>query len=134
MKGHKERIPDYVLELCREFRTNPTETEQLLWKCLRNGQIQGLRFRRQHPIGRYIADFYCHSVKLIIEIDGGIHLEADRSKYDSVRQEALESGGFRVIRFTDAEIRSNPAAVLREIARQCQPSPPTPLPRGEGRR
>ncbi len=70
-----------MVELCRQFRKHPTTTEEMLWQCLRNRRLQGLKFRRQHPIGRYIADFYCHEHKLVAEADGGIHMKKDQKPY-----------------------------------------------------
>lgn len=123
-KGQREvkRLPEYILKLCRKFRKNPTETEAWLWQCLRNHQL-GAKFRRQHPIGRYIADFYCDEHKLVIEIDGGIHLKKDQKLYDASRQEDLEGQGYRIIRFTTDEVVNDPQAVLNKISNALTPIP-----------
>jgi len=125
--GHR-KLPEYLLNLCREFRKHPTETETMLWACLRDRHLHGYKFRRQQAIGRYVADFYCHELKLVIEIDGGIHLKKDQSEYDGVRQKALEDRGYLIIRITTGEVKRNLAGVLRRLI----PSPLTPLPLGEG--
>jgi very-short-patch-repair endonuclease len=137
-KKKAERLPEYILKLCRQFRKNPTDTEAWLWQCLRKHQL-GSKFRRQHPIGRYIADFYCNEYQLIIEIDGGIHLKKDQKLYDDSRQENLEAQGYRVMRFTTREVENNPQEILEKISKALspnplvdKPSPPSPLPRGEG--
>ena len=95
-----------------ELRNNMTETELLLWECLRKNQM-GARFRAQHPILKYIADFYCHKAKLIIEVDGGIH--QIQKQYDVARSNELESYGIKVLRFTNIEILKNLDEVLLRI-------------------
>ncbi|HPB82722.1 MAG TPA: DUF559 domain-containing protein, partial [Spirochaetota bacterium] len=71
--GKKIITPKYVIELAREQRRNLTDTELLIWSKLKNKQLHGFRFRCQHPLYRYILDFFCHKAMLAIEIDGGIH-------------------------------------------------------------
>ena len=89
-------------EIARNLRKNLTEPEQHLWHHLRKGQIQGFRFRRQVPIGKYIVDFVCFEKRLIIEIDGGQHvLQKDE---DDARTEWLESEGFKVVRFWNHDV------------------------------
>jgi very-short-patch-repair endonuclease len=121
------RLPEYILKLCRQFRKNPTNTEAWMWQCLRNYQL-GPKFRRQHPIGRYIADFYCNEYQLIIEIDGGIHLKKEHQLYDLSRQEDLEARSYRIMRFTTFEIEKNPQKVVTKIRDTLSPTPP---PKGE---
>ncbi len=133
MLGHKDKLPPYLLQLCREFRKHPTNSEEMLWLCLRNRQLHGMKFRRQHAIGRYIADFYSHDNGLIIEIDGGIHALPDKAEMDAVRRSILESGGYRILRFTSDQVESKLETVLQLILQARNPSPPAPLPRGEGR-
>ncbi|MGZ8559501.1 MAG: endonuclease domain-containing protein, partial [Chitinophagaceae bacterium] len=77
-----------------------TDAEQILWFYLKQG-INGFKSRRQHPIGIYIADFYCHKAKLIIEVDGLLHNDADIIKSDRIRQKDLEDWGYHVIRFSN---------------------------------
>ena len=92
-----------VFENAAALRRNMTPAEKILWAFLRLKPL-GYKFRRQHAISKYIADFYCHSLKLIIEVDGGIHSTADVSTKDRIRQEFLESEGIRVLRFTNYDI------------------------------
>jgi len=95
-----------------------TAAEQKLWTMLRNRQLDGYKIRRQAPIGPYIADFYCADVQLVIEIDGDSH--ADQGEYDSDRTAWLESQGYSVIRFQNADIHHRLAEVTAEIVRTCQ--------------
>jgi very-short-patch-repair endonuclease len=133
MRGHKDRLPEHIVKLCRDFRKNPTPAEEMLWQCLRRRQLHGMRFRRQHPIGRYVADFYCHQQKLIVEVDGCIHSLEDKRQMDKERSSVLEAGGYTILRVKNEEVRRATEAVLLRILAVCTPSPPTPLPRGEGR-
>ncbi|MGA9363651.1 MAG: endonuclease domain-containing protein [Bacteroidota bacterium] len=123
----------YILRLSREFRKKQTETESLLWSRLRSCQLGGLKFRRQHPIGRYIADFCCYEHRLVIEVDGGVHMKQDQRFYDKLRQEDIEAQGYRVVRVTTEEVKRDIAAVLRTIRLASLASPPrSPSPVGEG--
>ena len=99
------------------MRRDQTPAEQRLWARLRGRQLYGLKFRRQHPIGRFIVDFCCVSHKLVIEIDGDSH--ASQQEYDEDRTTWLEDRGYRVIRFTNREVTLQIVAVLEEIARKC---------------
>jgi len=90
-----------------------TRAEQKLWTQLRRKKLGGLRFRRQHPVGRYIADFYCHELKLVIELDGFSH--ENREEYDANRDSFLSGGGYTVLRFTNVEIEQSLDAVLDVI-------------------
>src|SRR5690606_25360051 len=86
--------------LARNRRKNPTKAEVYLWKfVLSRGQLNGFKFKRQRSIGNYIADFFCGELNLIIEVDGFSHI--DKAQSDTVRQNELESMGFKVLRFTD---------------------------------
>ena len=75
-----------VFELAKELRRNMTDAEIILWSYLKGG-INGLKFRRQHPIGIYVADFYCHKIKLIVEVDGSIHNKKEVKDYDEKERE-----------------------------------------------
>ncbi len=97
----------------RRLRTCPTEAEKRLWSVLRRQQIEGYRFRRQAPIGRYIIDFVCLRRRLVIEIDGGQH--ADRAQADAARTAWLESQGFRVLRFWNNDVPGNTNGVVEAI-------------------
>src|SRR3990172_659561 len=89
----------YLKEIAREMRKNPTKAENVLWQELRNKKLKGRIFRRQHPIDIFIVDFYCHSERLVIEVDGGIHQERDIELRDQGRTDEMGRFGLRVIRF-----------------------------------
>lgn len=97
----------------RELRKNSTDTEKLFWRHLRNRQLNGYKFKRQVPIGRYIVDFVCTSLRLIIELDGGQH--ADQIAYDQKRSDFLESKDFKVIRFWNNDVLQNIDGVLSAL-------------------
>jgi very-short-patch-repair endonuclease len=97
----------------RELRRTPTPAEEKLWRRLRNRQLGGLKFRRQHPIGGYIVDFYCAAHHLVVEIDGGIH--ATQRQADQDRNRELEALGCRVIRFSNQQVGTDLEWVLQEI-------------------
>jgi very-short-patch-repair endonuclease len=90
----------------RTNRKTATETEALLWQELRGKKINGYKFRRQHPVDTFIADFYCHEKKLVIEIDGEYHYQNDQPQYDAWRTEILENLGITVIRFSNYEVEN----------------------------
>ena len=97
-----------------------TGAEKLLWSELRGKKIEGLRFRRQHPLGSYIADFVCLSVKLIVEVDGETHLEPGRKTYDRRRTVWLNRQGYRVLRFWNEEVSGDLALVLTMIEHEVR--------------
>ncbi|MGI4760959.1 MAG: endonuclease domain-containing protein [Janthinobacterium lividum] len=98
----------------REMRHEATPAEAKLWECLRGNQL-GLKFRRQHSIDRYIADFICLSNKLIIELDGARHLEPDQVDYDQGRSTLLTELGYRILRFSNEQTLNQTEAVLATI-------------------
>lgn len=102
----------------KEFRKNPTEVEKMLWHSLRGKQVGGFKFRRQHPVGGYVVDFACLPLKLIVEVDGGVHDK--RKEEDAMRTEWLEGQGYRVIRFKNKQVLRNLDNVLAEILRICK--------------
>ncbi len=109
----------------RTLRGNPTDAEQKLWSALRRQQIDGNRFRRQHPIGGFVVDFVCLAEKLIIEVDGGQH--AQNVEADSERTAWLEARGYRVLRFWNNDVLGNIDGVLQVIQSTLalrQPPPP----------
>ena len=99
------------------LRRNMTDSERALWRVLRNKQLNGLKFRRQEPIGWCIVDFVCFEKKLVIEIDGGQH--ASENKTDRQRDRWLQSQGFRVLRFWNNNVLSNLSAVVEQIKVCC---------------
>ncbi|NOZ09998.1 MAG: HsdR family type I site-specific deoxyribonuclease [Gammaproteobacteria bacterium] len=106
----------------KELRKNQTQAEKIFWELARNKQFGGLKFRRQHQIGHYIVDFYCHSEKLVIEFDGEIHGTPEQKKKDVKRDKYLISLGNKVIRFENNTLLDNPQAVLEEISKSLSPS------------
>ncbi|MFA7321139.1 MAG: DUF559 domain-containing protein [Dokdonella sp.] len=118
------------LEFAKKLRRQMTDAETLLWRHLRNHRLDGRKFRRQQPIGPYIVDFVHFGARLIVEADGGQHLQ---SVHDLQRDAWLRSQGFNILRFWNDDILLRSDAVLEMIwqALRASPSPPAPLPRGE---
>ncbi|MGD8473381.1 MAG: endonuclease domain-containing protein [Anaerolineae bacterium] len=114
-RGEGKRLPVELLERARALRREATDAERLLWSLLRNRQLRGLKFRRQHPLGGYILDSYCHKVKLGIELDGGQHAEPEQAVRDAQRTRDLEELGIRVMRFWNHEVLEETRAVLEAI-------------------
>ena len=110
----RHRIHPAILARAREMRHPQTAAETTLWHALRNRQT-GFKFRRQHPIERFIIDFYCAEAKLLIEVDGETHCQPDQEEYDKARTEYLEELGYKVIRFSNNDVRYNIGAVANEI-------------------
>ena len=110
-------------QLSRDLRKNMTTAEKLLWSKLRMKQINGLMFSRQKPLGKYIADFYCHPARLVVEIDGGHHFSDEAKEYDRIRGDYLKSLGLTVLRFTNSDVIKNIDAVLEGVQRRttCRP-------------
>ncbi len=106
---------DILKEHAQKNKDNPTKAELVLWELLRNKQLENFKFIRQHIIGQYIADFVCLTHKLIIEVDGKIHQLPENKEADEIRTNWLKSQGFKVIRFTNEQVLSNPENVLSEI-------------------
>lgn len=109
--------PD-IFKKAKELRKSVTEAEEILWKHLRNNKLNGLKFRRQHPLDIFIADFYCHQKKLIIELDGGIHDTIEQKEYDDGRTFELEEKGFKILRFRNKEVINDLGNVLKRIINQ----------------
>ncbi len=103
-----------IFENAKILRNNQTSAEKKLWEYLKNNQL-GNRFRRQHPISSYIVDFYCHEVKLVIEVDGEYHNETDQTEQDKFRTEEIECFGIKVIRFTNYQVFNDIGFVICEI-------------------
>ena len=128
-----------IRQKARQLRKNSTDAEKFLWSHIRNRQLEGWKFRRQVPIGHYIADFVCFELRLIVELDGGQH--AEQLDYDLRRTEFLQAKGYRVVRFWNNEVLGNIEGVLetltltlakRRTARR-ERGVFTPSPRGRGR-
>ena len=99
----------------RELRRSLTPAEQILWEVLKNRQLEGYKFRRQHPICRYIADFYCHELRLVIELDGGVHEEIDQQEHDSNRDLVIREFSVRILRFKNQEVINDPKNVVEKV-------------------
>ena len=110
---HKHATPK-TYENARALRHIETEAEKLLWQQLRNKKLNELKFRRQHPIDKYIADFYCHEKKLVIELDGEVHNDIETKEKDAGRTCELEQLGITVIRFTNDEVINNIKKYLKQ--------------------
>jgi len=98
--GMFSRANYLVFDLAKQLRRDMTDSEKLLWNYLKAG-IRGLKFRRQHPIRIYVADFYCHKLKLIIEIDGEIHNRPDIRERDEQREKDLINWGYKIYRYSN---------------------------------
>ncbi len=105
----------------RQMRKDPTRSESLLWSALRNRRLASRKFRRQHPVGRFVLDFYCHEERLAVEVDGQVH-ETQRGA-DRERQQILESMGIRFLRLPAALIESDLPAALTAIEEALSPGP-----------
>ena len=130
-----------LVEFARELRQRETDAEKFAWGLLRNRKFLDLKFRRQHQIGLYIVDFYCDEVKLVLELDGGIHLEKEQKEKDVIRNEYLKSEGFTVLRVWNNVVLNKTEEFLKQIEAIVSSLPthssPTPLsfssPPGRGR-
>ena len=107
--------PKHIVELSKKLRKDSTEAEDILWELLRNRQFNDLKFRRQHPFWRYIADFYCDDLKLVIELDGKIHESNDKKEYDGIRDEIIEAYWVNVLRFKNEDIYENIDNIFQSI-------------------
>lgn len=126
----RAKLPTATLERAGDMRTAPTNAEHRLWQRLRAGQLDGLKFRRQHPIPPYVADFYCEALKLVIEVDGSQH----NPQVDHARTVFPKSHGLKVMRFHANAVLSQTGAVIEAIwnVAHGRPLTPSPLPQGEG--
>ncbi|WP_319479929.1 DUF559 domain-containing protein [uncultured Draconibacterium sp.] len=109
----------HIFEKAKLLRNNMTKAELSLWEHLKGKKVLGLRFRPQHPIDIFIADFYCHPLKLVIEVDGGIHKSREQREYDFGRTGELNYWGIEVIRFTNEEIEKDISQVIKSIKQKC---------------
>ena len=114
-----------VRERARTLRHDQTDAEALLWSHLRARRLLGLKFRRQHPVGPYVADFACVEIGLVIELDGGQHAEESAAQKDLDRAQAMATAGFTTQRFWNNEVLQQTAAVLEAIAQRASTLTPT---------
>ena len=115
----RHRVHPVIRQFARELRQPQTPAEATLWSHLRNRNLK-YKFRRQHAIKFFIIEFYCAKAKLLIEIDGASHLEKEQQEYDQARTEYLEALGYKVIRFTNNDVRYNIHAVITEIMEEVE--------------
>jgi very-short-patch-repair endonuclease len=104
-----------LIEFARQMRREPTPAEEVLWRLLRNRRFAGWKFRRQHPLGLYIADFYSAAAALVIELDGDTHATEEGIEHDRVRHTYLRSLDVEVLRFWNSELKENTDGVLARI-------------------
>jgi len=124
------RVPRLTRERAQTLRANQTDAELRLWYYLRRRQVNGWRFRRQHPIPPYIVDFACVEAKLIVEADGGQHTTAAG---DPIRDQRIQDEGWRILRFWNPDILQRTEDVIETIADALGPLPNPPPQAGEGK-
>jgi very-short-patch-repair endonuclease len=104
-----------LTNIARNLRKQSTDAENLLWRNLRSKRLEGLKFRRQQPIGNYIVDFVCFEKRVVIEVDGGQHIK----EKDEKRDKLFDEQGFKVLRFWNNEVLGNTSGVLEVIRENC---------------
>ena len=114
-----KKIDSQLLIFAKSMRHSATDAEQLMWQLIRAKQFMNLKFRRQHVIAPYIADFYCHEIGLVIELDGGQHDMDDTIEYDAERTKFLEALGLRVVRYWNHEVLNQADFVLENLWEIC---------------
>lgn len=115
MKAHNKTS---LKDIRRGLRLESTPAEELLWAKLRNSKFLKLKFKRQHSIGNYIVDFYCANPRIIIELDGAVHLQKEQKEKDTYRDANLKEMNYLVFRFTNEEVLNNLKAVLQQIEKK----------------
>ena len=108
-----------IFQIAERLRRDMTVSEKIIWDRVCKNQL-GVRIRRQHPVWKFIADFYCHEVKLVIEIDGGIHLRSENKDYDISRDIILKEFQIEILRFTNDEVINEPDLVIEKIKRTIE--------------
>ena len=108
-------VPGHVYDTCRRLRVEDTPAEHLLWEVLRDRRLAGWQFRRQHPLGHYVADIYCAAAHLVIELGGSVHQVPNQQAYDRVRDEELSAHGLRVLRLSNEDIQQRLTEAVRRI-------------------
>jgi very-short-patch-repair endonuclease len=119
------KVPSKLRSNARALRKNSTDAERILWSELRDHRLNGAGFRRQVPLGNYIADFICHAATLVIELDGGQHFSNQAERADAARSAAIEAQGFHVLRFSNHDVMTNRAGVLETIGTTIAERAPT---------
>ena len=113
---HWPKVPNEHWGRAQEMRAESTHAEHVLWQILRARKL-GVTFRRQHPIGPYIADFFCAELNLVIEVDGDVHDEAEQIAHDQAREEYLRTRSLRIVRFRNEQVLEQLDTVVQEIER-----------------
>ena len=113
--GMFEGASHLIFENAKQLRRRMTDAENVLWLHLKN-KIGNCKFRRQHPIGNYVADFYCHKAKLIIEVDGSVHNDREVKEQDEIRENDLMNMDYQIVRFTNEEVMKQCETVLKKIS------------------
>jgi very-short-patch-repair endonuclease len=113
-----QKVTPVKVQLAKELRRQMTQEEKILWQNLRANRLNGLHFRRQQIIDGFIADFYCHTARLVIEVDGEIHQQ--QAEYDAERDKVLSARGLRLLRIKNEEVRQTLDSVLARIAKACE--------------
>ena len=119
-------MPD--IDRARALRKRETWAEKLMWRWLRDRRFSGYKFRRQHPIGDYVLDFFCEEAELNIELDGSQHGFPNRRKHDEEREKFLKSRGIKTLRFWNSHLRRNAQSIRDTIFNELQTRAPHPLP------
>ena len=114
-----ERYSHHLIEFARDLRKRATPAEKLLWERLRNRELGGYKFVRQHHIGAYIADFYCRKIRLVVELEGSVHDVPEQKIYDEDRFEELAARGVHALRFRNQDVLENIDKVLETILKIC---------------
>jgi very-short-patch-repair endonuclease len=125
-RGRGEGGRQELTPFAKQLRKTSTDAERLLWSRLRAGRCEGMKFRRQQPIGRYIVDFVCLERRLVIELDGGQHARPDEVLRDREREEWLEKEGYTILRFWNTEVLANIMGVLEVIRATLLERSPSP--------
>jgi len=126
-EGHYRGGFDFsgLVNRAREMRKNPTKAEEIVWDILRDQRFLNLKFRRQHQVGDYVVDFYCHEKRLVVELDGPVHSAHERVKIDQKRDGYLRSQGLKVVRFRNEDVLNNTDSVLQQLAVVATESSPS---------
>ncbi len=130
--GGDRKIINKFTKIAKVLRKRSTNEERFLWRHLKSKQLEGLKFRRQQPIGNFIVDFACFEKRIIIELDGGQHTNITEEKKDNFRDKWLKEQGFKVLRFWNNDVFKNINGILEVIIENCF-KPPSPNPSHQGR-
>jgi adenine-specific DNA-methyltransferase len=125
MTQHRPRHRDNV-PAARELRGHQTPAEEILWATLRGRRLAGLKFRRQHPVGPFVVDFCCPDRRLVIELDGAVHLLPDQRQHDAEREALLAAAGYTILRFPNSAVHDDLPKVLATIRTTAEAQPPSP--------